>query len=237
MKLMTILETTLLLAAIYTVLLLLSRRSLLKSPPVRSVPQRVLLIVSLLSQFIVLYYHEQFWHNFLFYIVPLYTYFFMLVWVVVKRFKLAFVYSVMRIISGSFWNVLLYYLFFYPRESPLLGFRIAAVDKTATSSWWSWWPLVAAVVCTGLVLYLIKLVRTSSNAQALFFILTFLLLMLPLFSQHIVWAMLLSSGLVLSTCILVSRRISLSEQLGFWVLSIGFFIVQLVMGIGLLIIS
>lgn len=191
---MTILYLTLILGAIYPFLLCWDVRTARNPETGEYQSQRISDTFTVLAPFALLYYHEYFWHNLIFYFIPLYVYFLLLAWIAQKKFQLASAFEMLLVVSaGSFMlNIIGYYIFFHQgalAPEPEVAQNIEQPQKGL----WVWWPILAAVLSTLTIVVLLK--KLGEKVATLLFPLALVLLILPFFSHHPYWTMIVGTGL------------------------------------------
>ncbi len=203
---MTILHLTLILAAIYPFLLFWDYRTARNPETSEYKAQRISESLTLFAPFALLYYHEAFWHNLMFYFIPLYIYFLLLALVMQKKFKLASAFDMLLVVSGGSFmlSMIGYYIFFHQGALAPEPEVVEIIEHTQTGLW-IWWPLVAAILAAISSVILLKIVSEKMHA-VLLFSLAFVLLVLPFFSHHPYWAMLLATGLFFYTALAAAKQ-------------------------------
>jgi hypothetical protein len=203
---MTILHLTLILAAIYPLLLFWDYRTARNPETGEYKAQRISESLTLFAPFALLYYHEAFWHNLMFYFIPLYIYFLLLALVMQKKFKLASAFDMLLVVSGGSFmlSMIGYYIFFHQGAFAPAPEVVETIEQTQTGLW-IWWPLAAAILAAVSIVILLKIISEKMHA-VLLFSLAFVLLVLPFFSHHPYWAMLLSTVLFFYTAFAAAKQ-------------------------------
>jgi hypothetical protein len=189
---MTILHLILIMALAYPLLLILDCRALAKAD---KDSQRASDSLTLVTPVALLYYHEAFWHNLIFYFIPLYLYFLLLAWIAQKKFRLeSAVVMLLVLMGGSFvLSTIGYFMFFHEGSLAAEKEVVETVVETPTSLW-VWWPIAAGVV---LAIIATTIFKFRKNTEALLIPIALVFLTLPFFSHHPYWAMLLNTVLFL----------------------------------------
>lgn len=202
---MTVLYLTLILAAIYPVLLFWDHRTARNPETGEYKAQRISDSFTLFAPFALLYYHEAFWHNLIFYFIPLYGYFFLLAWVMQKKFQLASAFDMLLSLSvGSFILVIIgYYIFFHQGVLSPEEEVVKTVEQNQMGMW-IWWPIAAAILSVVMGSVFLKVI--GEKGEKLLFYVALILLVLPFFSHHPYWAMLLSTGLFFNFCLFAAKQ-------------------------------
>ncbi len=202
---MIILYLTLILAAIYPFLLFWDHRTARNPETGEYKAQRISDSFALFAPFALLYYHEAFWHNLIFYFIPLYVYFLLLAWVMQKKFKLASAFDMLLSLSvGSFMLVIIGYYIFFHQGVLAPEDEVVKVVEPNQMGLWIWWPIAAAILSVVMGSVLLKVI--GEKAEKLLFYVAFILLILPFFSHHPYWAMLLSTGLFFCFCLFAAKQ-------------------------------
>jgi len=202
---MTILHLTLILAAIYPFLLAWDHKKGKDPATGEYKSRRISDSFTLFVPFAVLYYHEAFWHNLMFYFIPLYVYFLLLAWIAQKKFQLASAFDMLLIMSGGSFmlSIIGYYIFFHQgvlAPEP----EVVEVTEQGQTGLWVWWPIVTAILSAVGGVILLKIM--GGKSEKLLFPVALILLVLPFFSHHPYWAMLLSTGLFFYFCITAAKQ-------------------------------
>ena len=182
---MPILIVFLILSIVYPLLYLRDIR--IRSKPDVDVKQSPLTSdsVVLFAPFITLFYHDNFWPALLYYFLPFFGYC-AVVTFAIQRWKKVDAQLQMIAIHGVgsvILTLVAYYLFFH--EGTLADEPVATQSDTHTSHWWQWWPFVVVVLTAWLTVKL--------NSEKWIWFLGIAFLVLPFFSHHPLWLMLLTS--------------------------------------------
>ncbi len=207
---MTIIYLILILATIYPLLLFLDYKSL-RDPETGSYKSQYASdSLALFSPFAALYFHDFFWQALLYYFVPLHLYFVVLAWAVKRKVENFPPFEMIKVIgSGSFiLTIIIYYLFFHQ------GLLTEPKAETPTETvqvvnhpWWVWWPF-AGIVLSAWITALI-------NSEKLILVLGLVLLILPYFSHHPLWAMLLTVFAMFWCCFSMAQKQGNSAYVAF----------------------
>lgn len=188
---MTILHLTLILALVYPFLLFLDCRAIRKADKGNSPSQRASDSLTLVTPFALLYYHEAFWHNLIFYFVPLYLYFLSLAWIAQRKFRLESACAMLLVLMGGNFMLAIigYFIFFHEGSLAPEKEVVETVVETPTSLW-AWWPIAAGVLSAVIARVILQY---RKNTETLLLPLAPVFLILPFFSHHPYWAMLLNT--------------------------------------------
>lgn len=156
--------------------------------------------------FAALYYHVFFWHALLFYFAPLHLYFFILAWAVKRKVENFPPFEMIKVIGfGSFvLTIIIYYLFFHAGS---LAEATTETVQIVDNPWWVWWPF-AGIVLSAWITVLI-------NSEKLIWGLGLVLLILPYFSHHPLWAMLLTAAAMFWCCFSMAQKQGNSAYVAF----------------------
>lgn len=162
--------------------------------------------LALFAPFAALLYHENYWQVLLFYFVPLHLYFVGLAWLLKRKFvEFPSFEMISTVASGSFiLSIIAYYLFFHQgamAEAP------KEVVQTIDHPWWIWWPF-AGIVLSAWITALI-------NSEKLIWALGMVLLILPYFSHHPLWAMLSTVVAMFWCCFSMAQKQGNSAYVAF----------------------
>jgi hypothetical protein len=203
---MTILQLALILAAIYPFLLFWDHRTARNPETGEYKAQRISDSFTLFAPFALLYFHENFWHNLIFYFIPLYVYFLSLAWVMQKKFHLASAFDMLLSVGvGSFVLVIIgYYIFFHKGALSTVESKAPALHDTDEINWLIWWPipLVTITVLTAVLMFK----KIGERAEILLFPVALVLLVVPFFSHHPYWLMMLSTLLFFYLCVFAAKQ-------------------------------
>jgi hypothetical protein len=160
---------------------------------------------AIVMPFALLFYHQDFWHNLVYYFVPLYCYFIVLVWLMRKRYIFSSILSMVLINAngGFLLTIISYYIFFHQ------GVLAPEVEATKIAEQnemglWIWWPIGVAVLA--FFLNMILQAGMGEKGEALLFPLALVFLVLPFFSHHPYWAMLLNTVLFFNFCLFTAKQ-------------------------------
>lgn len=191
---MTILYLTLILAAIYPFLLFWDIRTARDPETGEYKSQRIIDSFAMFAPFALLYYHDAFWHNLIFYFIPLYLYFLLLAWIAQKKFQLMSAFAMLSVVSGGSFmlSIIGYYIFFHQGTLAPEPEVVKTIEQNQKGLW-VWWPILAAILSALIVVALLK--TMGEKMATLLFPLAGVLLILPFFSHHPYWSMILGTGL------------------------------------------
>lgn len=149
------------------------------------------------APFAALYYHDFFWHALLLYFAPLNVYFFILAWLLDRKIKNFPPVEMIKVMgAGSFLlTIIIYYLFFHQGS---LAETPTEVVRAVDNPWWVWWPF-AVIIIAGWITALI-------NLEKLLMIVGVIFLIIPFFSHHPLWAMLLAAITYLLSCFAIAQK-------------------------------
>ena len=152
----------------------------------------------LFAPFSVLFFHDNFWPSLLFYAVPFYGYCMVIAYGLWFWKKVNAPLAMLKINGvGSFLlTVIGYYLFFHTgslAEEPVVSER-----NWQASGLWVWWPF-AVIVIAGAITALL-------NSESVIWVLGIVLLVVPFFSHHPLWAMLFASVVCVMVCLSLAKQ-------------------------------
>jgi hypothetical protein len=105
--------------------------------------------------------------------------------------------------GGFLLTIISYYIFFHQGVlTPEV--EVTKITEQNEIGLWIWWPIGAAVLTFFLNVILQAIM--SSKGEGLLFLLALVLLVLPFFSHHPYWAMLLSSILFFMSCFITADQ-------------------------------
>lgn len=194
---MTIIYLVIILAVIYPFILFLDYKTL-RNPETGDYKSHYMSdSFVMLVPFAALYYHDSFWHALLLYFAPLHVYFFILAWWVDRKIKNFPPVEMIKLMGvGSFLlTTIIYYLFFHQDS---LAEAPTEVVQAVDYPWWVWWPF-AAIIIVGWITALI-------NLEKLLMIVGVIFLIIPFFSHHPLWAMLLATITYLLSCFAIAKK-------------------------------
>ena len=196
---MPILFIFLALAVIYPLLLVWDTRTLIDPKTGSYKSHRLGDSIMVFTPFITLFYHDHFWQAVLFYLIPFNCYCALLTYVFYRWKKIEFSREIifMNGTGGATLTLIAYYLFFH--EGALDDEPVAAANEMQTNhAWWAWWPFAVVLFSGGLTALL--------NSEKMLWVLAGILLVLPFFSHHPLWAMALASLVFLLVCLSLAER-------------------------------
>lgn len=203
---MSILILVLILAVAFSLLLLWDIRNWYDPVTNQYKPHRASDSLIVFAPFSLLFYADNFWHNLLFYYAPFYAYCLLLAFIL-KRWKKDLVPTEMLMSSGvgsTILVIIIYYLFFHKgsmTEAP------TEVVQTIDHPWWVWWPFAGIVLSAWITAVI--------NSEKLIWVLGLVLLILPYFSHHPLWAMLLTVVAMFWCCFSMAQKQGNSAYVAF----------------------
>lgn len=203
---MSILIVVLIMAVLFSLALLWDIRTWYNPATNEYKARRVSDSVIVFAPFSLLFYADHFWHNLIFYYAPFYAYCLLLA-LILKRWKKELVPTEMLLssgVGGTFLVIIIYYLFFH--EGSLAEAPTETVE-TVNNSWWVWWPF-AGIILSAWITALI-------NSEKLIWVLGLVLLILPYFSHHPLWAMLLTVFAMFWCCFSMAQKQGNSAYVAF----------------------
>jgi len=234
-------ELLLLIAATFPLLILIdyrSKRETDKNPDIEfDLNSRMTISGLTFIPFSLLFYTENFWMNFL-YFLPLYTYFYVWMMVANKKAWCPYSFSDLKVfgVSGFIGTVIAYYLFFHegvldssaPVESANeLGVNEQSANDPAIRerdyAEWPYYTALALVVMTLLIVGLERAFRKEPNVSSLMLlVLAVALPVLPLFIEHYWWGLLVAVILT-GVCVPLVLKVLDDTEQGAIMFVVGYF--------------